>query len=53
MKSTGIVRKINELGYIVLPIEPRRTLDIEVIDSLEIIVVAQLERLYVFSIQSY
>ena len=28
MKSTGIVRKVDELGRIVLPIEMRRTLDI-------------------------
>ena len=27
MKSTGIVRKVDELGRIVLPIELRRTLD--------------------------
>ena len=38
MKSTGIVRKVDELGRIVLPIELRRTLDIEVRDSLEIYV---------------
>ncbi|MGN2369889.1 AbrB/MazE/SpoVT family DNA-binding domain-containing protein [Clostridium cagae] len=38
MKSTGIVRKIDELGRIVLPIELRRTLDIEVKDSLEIFI---------------
>ena len=30
MKSTGIVRKVDELGRIVLPIELRRTLDIYV-----------------------
>ena len=36
MKSTGIVRKVDELGRIVLPIELRRTLDIEEEDSLEI-----------------
>lgn len=30
IKSTGIVRKVDELGRIVLPIELRRTLDIEV-----------------------
>ena len=36
MKSTGIVRKVDELGRIVLPIELRRTLDIEEKDSLEI-----------------
>lgn len=38
MKSTGIVRKIDELGRIVLPIELRRTLDIDIKDSLEIYV---------------
>ncbi len=36
MKSTGIVRKVDELGRIVLPIELRRTLDISEKDSLEI-----------------
>ena len=38
MKSTGIVRKVDELGRFVLPIELRRTLDIEVKDALEIYV---------------
>ncbi|MBQ4100279.1 MAG: AbrB/MazE/SpoVT family DNA-binding domain-containing protein [Oscillospiraceae bacterium] len=38
MKSTGIVRKVDELGRIVLPIELRRTLDINERDSLEIYV---------------
>ena len=38
MKSTGIVRKIDELGRIVLPIELRRTLEIDVGDSLEVFV---------------
>ena len=38
MKSTGIVRKVDELGRIVLPIELRRTLDIVVKDALEIYV---------------
>ena len=38
MKSTGIVRKVDELGRIVLPIELRRTLNIEEKDSLEIYV---------------
>jgi len=38
LKSTGIVRKVDELGIIVLPIELRRTLDIEVKDALEIYV---------------
>ncbi|MDY4975727.1 MAG: AbrB/MazE/SpoVT family DNA-binding domain-containing protein [Clostridia bacterium] len=38
MKSTGIVRKVDELGRVVLPIELRRTLDINVKDALEIYV---------------
>ena len=38
MKSTGIVRKVDELGRIVLPIELRRTLDIAERDPLEIFV---------------
>ena len=36
VKSTGIVRKVDELGRIVLPIELRRTLDIAERDELEI-----------------
>lgn len=36
MKSTGIVRKVDDLGRIVLPIELRRTLDIAEKDELEI-----------------
>ncbi|GGA70811.1 AbrB/MazE/SpoVT family DNA-binding domain-containing protein [Ornithinibacillus halotolerans] len=38
MKSTGIVRKVDELGRVVIPIELRRTLDINIKDSLEIYV---------------
>lgn len=38
MKSTGIVRRVDELGRIVLPIEMRRTLDIKEKDALEIYV---------------
>ena len=38
MKSTGIVRKVDELGRIVLPIELRRTLEIAERDALEIYV---------------
>lgn len=38
MKATGIVRKVDELGRIVLPIELRRTLGIEVRDPIEIFV---------------
>ena len=36
MKSTGVVRKVDELGRIVLPIELRKLMDINVKDSLEI-----------------
>lgn len=36
MKSTGIVRKVDELGRVVIPIELRRTFDIEEKDPLEI-----------------
>lgn len=38
MKSTGTVRKVDELGRIVLPIELRRTLGIEEKDRIEIFV---------------
>ena len=38
MKSTGIVRKVDELGRVVLPIELRRNLNINEKDSLEIFV---------------
>ena len=38
MKATGMVRKVDELGRIVLPIEMRRTLNIEEKDSIEIYV---------------
>lgn len=36
MKSTGMVRKIDELGRIVLPAEIRQSMDIQVKDALEI-----------------
>ncbi|MEG0873491.1 MAG: AbrB/MazE/SpoVT family DNA-binding domain-containing protein [Clostridia bacterium] len=38
MKSTGIVRKVDELGRIVLPSELRKNIGIEVKDPLEIYV---------------
>lgn len=38
MKSTGIVRKIDELGRVVLPMELRRTLNLNIKDSIEIYV---------------
>ena len=36
MKSTGMVRKVDELGRIVLPAEIRQNLDIQVKDAIEI-----------------
>ena len=38
MKSTGIVRKVDELGRIVLPKELRQTLNINERDPIEIFV---------------
>ena len=38
MKSTGIVRKVDNLGRIVLPIEPRKVLEIKEKDSIEIFI---------------
>ena len=38
MKSTGIVRKVDELGRVVLPIELRRSFNINEKDALEIFV---------------
>ena len=37
MKSTGIVRKIDDLGRIVLPVEMRRIFDINEKDSFEVL----------------
>lgn len=38
MKSTGVVRKVDELGRVVLPIELRRNFDINEKDAIEIFV---------------
>lgn len=38
MKSTGIVRRLDDLGRITLPIELRRTLGVGIRDSMEIYV---------------
>ena len=38
MKSTGVVRKVDDLGRIVLPVELRRTLGVGIKDPLEIFV---------------
>lgn len=59
MKSTGIIRKVDELGRIVLPIELRRTLDIAERDELEIymdgdrIVLQKYEPSCIFCASSY
>ncbi|MBP3270891.1 MAG: AbrB/MazE/SpoVT family DNA-binding domain-containing protein [Ruminococcus sp.] len=36
MKSTGIIRNVDDLGRIVLPIEIRRTFDLDTKDQVEI-----------------
>ena len=38
MKTTGVVRKLDELGRITLPIELRRSLNLDVKEGLEITV---------------
>lgn len=38
MKSTGIVRKVDELGRVVIPVELRRTLDVHEKDAMEIFI---------------
>ncbi|QTN00758.1 AbrB/MazE/SpoVT family DNA-binding domain-containing protein [Sediminibacillus dalangtanensis] len=38
MKSTGVVRKLDQLGRIVIPMEVRRNLEIEEKDPVEIFV---------------
>ena len=38
LKSTGIVRRVDELGRVVIPIELRRTLGIKIKDALVIYV---------------
>lgn len=38
MKSTGMVRKIDELGRVVIPMEMRRSMNIEDGDAFEIFV---------------
>lgn len=38
MKSTGVVRKVDDLGRIVIPVEIRRNLGINIKDALEIFV---------------
>jgi len=38
MKATGIIRKVDELGRIVIPIDLRNKLDISIKDPIEIFV---------------
>lgn len=44
-KSTGVIRKIDELGRVVLPIETRMALGIEEKDRLEILLDMENEQL--------
>ncbi|MCC8195574.1 MAG: AbrB/MazE/SpoVT family DNA-binding domain-containing protein [Oscillospiraceae bacterium] len=37
MKSTGIVRRIDELGRIVIPMELRKSMDLNIKDPIEIL----------------
>lgn len=37
MKSTGITRRIDDLGRVVLPVELRKNLDLQCHDSMEIL----------------
>lgn len=41
MKSTGIVRRVDDLGRVVIPIEIRRNFDVNIGDSMEIYVDGQ------------
>lgn len=38
MRATGIVRRVDELGRVVIPIELRRTMDIDLRDAVDIYV---------------
>ena len=38
MKSTGMVRQLDTLGRIVIPVELRRTMNLSIKDTLEIFV---------------
>lgn len=51
MKATGIVRKVDDLGRIVIPIELRRILSIEIKDPVEIYVDGEFVRLKKYSPQ--
>ncbi len=44
MKLTGIVRKVDELGRIVIPVELRRTLHVDIGDAFEVFI--DEERIY-------
>lgn len=45
IQETGVVRKVDELGRVVLPIEVRRILNVEEKDSLAILVDAEQEQI--------
>ena len=38
MKATGVIRKVDDLGRVCLPVEIRRSLGIDICDPLEIFV---------------
>jgi len=38
MKATGVVRRVDELGRVVVPVELRKTMGIQLRDSLEVFV---------------
>ena len=38
MKATGVVRRVDDLGRVVLPIELRRVMNIDIRDALEVFV---------------
>ena len=46
MKATGIVRRIDELGRIVIPKEIRRTMRIREMDSIERYIQREMARLF-------
>ena len=55
MKSTGIVRKIDDLGRMVIPIELRKTMNINKKDPMEIFVDEEkiILKKYIFSLSNF
>ena len=52
MKATGIVRPVDPLGRVVIPVELRRTLGIKTDDSLEVFVDGENMSRLVFSAET-